>query len=139
MPPPTRPPCPPSRPACPQCPHHEAPNAVSKVVSEWILAAEARLGAARAGGDGGLSSDSYSSADASDGPGGGAGGSGSGGAAAGDLLLVDGPLALGESLSVVEAHGGAVTVSHVAGAPRNVFERVDAAVWGLRARLRGAR
>ncbi|KAI8465207.1 MAG: Alpha/Beta hydrolase protein [Monoraphidium minutum] len=104
------------------CPHHEAPNAVNHVLTNWIHAVETRLASL------GSSSGADAAAISSGGGGGGGGevGSSSGG---GDPLLVDGPLRVGESLRIAEARGSEVVVSHVAGAPRNVFERADAAVF----------
>ncbi|GBF98208.1 hypothetical protein Rsub_10708 [Raphidocelis subcapitata] len=126
------------------CPHHEAPASVNRVLCEWITAAEERLAAAAAGA-GAFSSDSYD--DGGVGPaksgGGGAGLAAAAAAAAaaavaaGDPLLVDGPLRVGESMSVKERSGVEVLITHVEGAPRNVFERADAALWALRRRLGG--
>lgn len=47
------------------------------------------------------------------------------------------PLAVGQAWQVTEADGRAVRIEHVDGSARNVFERVDQAVWRLVQRLRG--
>jgi hypothetical protein len=51
----------------------------------------------------------------------------------GDPLLVDGPLQVGGVMAVAEASGVEVVVRHVEGAPRNMFERADAALFAARA------
>ena len=104
------------------CPHHEAPNAVNALVADWVAAAEARLQRLMGGGAG-------------EGSGGEGDGSGSGGGGA-DPLLVDGPLRVGESRRHTERSGAEVVVAHVTGAPRNVFERADAAAHAAGRRVR---
>jgi L-rhamnose isomerase len=44
---------------------------------------------------------------------------------------------VGEVWEVREAGGRVVSVCHVDGSPRNVFERLDAAAWRLRQLLAG--
>jgi len=100
------------------------------VLSEWIAAVEKRLGEAA----GAVSPASSSSSISSTGPS--LEGEAPLEAAAEDPLIVDGLLKVGESLRIKEARGGEVVVTHVAGTPRNVFERVDAGLWGLQRRVR---
>lgn len=74
------------------CPHHEAPVAVSRCISEWVSAREA-----------------------------------------GQELA----LGVGQAWQVQEA-SQAVQVTHVSGAPRNVFEIMDYWTWRLRMVLQQA-
>jgi hypothetical protein len=49
----------------------------------------------------------------------------------------DVPHSIGEVWEVEEAGGRRVRVCHVDGSPRNVFERLDAAVWRVRQAVMG--
>jgi hypothetical protein len=114
------------------CPHHEAPNAVGRILADWIAAAERRLGAVAGSSSGAQGDAAATAATAAAAAAAAAGPPGSGDDDPNDPLLVGGPLRVGESLAVREAHGGDVTVTHVTGAPRNVFERLDFALFRLR-------
>jgi hypothetical protein len=114
------------------------------VLTSWVTAVEERLAAQASGGGGGGGSGSINNSSLNGSSGGSAaqGGSSSssssgsrGSSGDDDPLLVHGELRVGESMRVAEARGGEVVVTHVAGAPRNVFERADAAMFALRRRL----
>lgn len=136
------------------CPHHEAPRAVNCALGMW-------LGALEAGGD----ASSWSASEfelrigawlgpgtrrlaagprrplqpgcCSQLPGPHSAAAASRGQAPTPLLSAP-VLVAGESFTVEEAGGTEVTVTHIQGAARNVFERLDAALWRLQQVLRRA-
>lgn len=96
---------------------------MNHVLTQWITAVEGRLL--------NLSSSASSSTSGS------SGGSSGSSLYRFDPFLVDGPLKIGESLRIAEARGSEVVVTHVEGAPRNVFEKVDEAIWSWRKSVMG--